>query len=201
MKKYFKFILCTAILLALSFLFDMQIAKFIAGIQIPFIAALMSILSFLGKWYILPFIAVLVILASKMQKKYKYISASLTSLLLGFFIATITKIIVARPRPFQALATRAVQKFTEWGSFQNLTIQAVQKIAEWDSSFFSSHAMGVFAVLPLLDKKIRPYWLAFAILVCFSRLYLSMHYLSDVIVGALVGYLCGLLSLKLFKLK
>jgi undecaprenyl-diphosphatase len=119
-----------------------------------------------------------------MQKKYRYISASFTSLLAGFFIATITKIIIVRPRPFQALA-----------------VQAVQKFAEWDSSFFSSHAMGVFAVLPLLDRKIRPYWLAFSILVCFSRLYLGLHYLSDVIVGASIGYLCGLLSRKLFKLK
>lgn len=182
MKKYLKVILCAAIILALAFLFDRQIAKFLAGIQIPFIVTIMNIISSISEWYILPFIIAIVILASRMQKKYKYLTASLTSLLLGFFIATITKIITARPRPFQALALS-------------------QKIVEWNSSFFSSHAVGVFAVLPLLDKKIRPYWLIFSILVCFSRMYLNLHYLSDIIVGALVGYLCGLLCLKIFKLE
>lgn len=41
---------------------------------------------------------------------------------------------------------------------------------------------------------------AYAALMGFSRIYLKAHYLTDVVVGAVVGYFCGKLSIWLYPL-
>jgi undecaprenyl-diphosphatase len=41
---------------------------------------------------------------------------------------------------------------------------------------------------------------AYAALMGFSRIYLKAHYLTDVVVGAVVGYFCGKFSIWLYPL-
>ena len=63
-----------------------------------------------------------------------------------------------------------------------------------DFSFPSAHAATCFALVPILDRefpRLSVFWIAFAVLVAVSRLYLGVHYLSDVIAGAALGYLIG----------
>ena len=168
-----------AIIFILALIFDSQIVSFFTSIRVPFIVDLMKFISFFGSWYILPFIALIVMIVSKKDKRYKWMMASMISLLLGIIYTYILKIIIARPRP----------------------LESIMNLASWDSSFPSSHAAAVFAILPLLDKKIQPYWLAFAILMAISRLYLGVHYASDVIAGIAIGYASGLISLKILNLK
>ena len=62
-------------------------------------------------------------------------------------------------------------------------------------SFPSMHAMVAFAALPILNKEfpdIKWFWILFASLVAFSRIYLNFHFLSDVIFGAFLGYFTGI---------
>lgn len=62
-------------------------------------------------------------------------------------------------------------------------------------SFPSAHTAIVFSILPLLmtkTKKIRWYWLTYAILIGISRIILQQHYLSDVIGGILLAYIVGI---------
>ena len=62
--------------------------------------------------------------------------------------------------------------------------------------------MLVFSAVPLLNqefKKFRYIWFVFACLVAFSRAYFGVHYVSDVMVGAVIGYLIGLSMVMIEK--
>jgi undecaprenyl-diphosphatase len=70
--------------------------------------------------------------------------------------------------------------------------------------FISSHAANFFALAMVSGKvfqsrfpKMKYYLLAAAILICFSRLYLGAHYLSDLIAGGLIGSCIGYASYRL----
>lgn len=80
----------------------------------------------------------------------------------------------------------------EWGSIYRSTDP---------HSFPSGHAARA-TMLAVITVAIGPLWAAiglsiWAILVCFSRIFTGMHYLSDVIAGMLLGLLSGNLFLAL----
>lgn len=69
-------------------------------------------------------------------------------------------------------------------------------------SFPSSHTCSSFACavsIFLKKKKIGIPALAFAFIVGFSRVYFTVHWLSDVIVGAVIGTLCAVLVYAIFE--
>ncbi|MBU4439035.1 MAG: phosphatase PAP2 family protein [Acetobacterium sp.] len=111
----------------------------------------------------------------------------LVSLLLNFMIVNaIIKPIVARPRPY--------------------TIYELQILLPDPRgfSFPSGHSASVFAFVwaYFITRKDQLRWilLVFALLVCFSRLYLFVHYPTDVLAGIVIGVICAILS-KWFVLR
>ena len=91
--------------------------------------------------------------------------------LLGLLI----KALINRPRPFEVL---------------NIT----NLINVGSSSFPSGHTIAAFTALALLYRgypKLRHLWFVLALLIGFSRIYLGVHFLTDVAVGALIGYVIG----------
>lgn len=67
-----------------------------------------------------------------------------------------------------------------------------------DYSFPSSHAATAFAaaaILAFFDKKRRWFYWTVAFLISFSRIYLGCHYVFDVVIGAIIGYLISNLLL------
>jgi len=108
------------------------------------------------------------------EKKQKWIKPLWVSFALTAITSIFLKLVITRPRP----AGEAFFMFT--------------KVADY--SFPSIHTALAFSVLPVLDKeypKLKWFWASFAVFVGLSRLYLGMHYLSDVIGGAVIGYLIG----------
>ena len=69
--------------------------------------------------------------------------------------------------------------------------------------FVSSHAANTFAVVTMMSLVIRRRALTFvtvtwAMLVCYSRMYLGVHYPGDIFFGGLLGVLVGWLMYRLY---
>lgn len=72
------------------------------------------------------------------------------------------------------------------------------------NSFPSGHtatAFAIFTIFCLYFRKCKSQyiWISLAILVGISRVYLSQHYLIDIFVGSLLGFIIGLLSMSFFS--
>lgn len=71
-------------------------------------------------------------------------------------------------------------------------------------SFPSGHTTSSFAVAGVLANGLKKYQktiYGLAILIGISRLYVFVHYPSDVIVGAFLGLLCALITNRIFEKK
>lgn len=112
--------------------------------------------------------------------------AVLGALALAFLTGDVLlKHIIARPRPFTV----------------NEDITLLIK-APSGSGFPSTHsALAGAATTALLVKKRSFGFVALALTVCivFSRLYLYVHYPTDVLCGLLLGVLCGVISVMVIK--
>lgn len=67
------------------------------------------------------------------------------------------------------------------------------------SSFPSGHTVMAFAIAALISRYHREYrWIAYgtAVVVGFSRVYLGVHYLTDVVTGAAIGWALTKLMLR-----
>lgn len=117
-------------------------------------------------------------------------AAMAVAMMLGLIIGNgLIKNLVMRTRPFD-LAHPVVTR-------GNLLISPPS-----DYSFPSGHTLASFEAATALFKDHTVYgFLAYvlAILIAFSRLYLQVHYPSDVLGGAILGFLLGLLGSSIVK--
>lgn len=104
----------------------------------------------------------------------------LAALALGFLCTNVVlKHLVARPRP--------------WLTVEGLT----PLVREGDpNSFPSGHTCSAFAAAGAWFRTLPERWMGVAALVFaaamgFSRLYVGVHFPSDVLVGGLIGFACG----------
>ncbi len=170
-------------MVVLSFLTqtDFSILDFIAEhLRCGFLDRLMPALSKLADGGLIPILLALVLLA--IPKTRRVGLAMGISFLLGLLFGNlILKNLVARPRPYQ-LNPSAV-----------LLIPALS-----DYSFPSGHTLVVFETAVVLLKKGRGaagvFALVMAVGIAFSRLYLYVHYPSDVLAGVLMGSAFGLIG-------
>lgn len=70
--------------------------------------------------------------------------------------------------------------------------------------FFSGHACNFVAVISFLSLAIRDkittaILVFYGVLVCYSRMYLGVHFLSDILVGIIIGMIVGFVVYRLFK--
>jgi undecaprenyl-diphosphatase len=158
----------------------MQILDFIQNhISNDFFDTVMPIITHLGDYGIIWLLSAVFFIITK---KYRIAGiAILTALLLCIIIGNLTiKPIIARERPFTA------------NTEMELLIAAPS-----DYSFPSGHTMASFAAAIVIfraKKRIGIFALVLASLIAFSRLYLYVHYPSDVFVGAVMGIGFGLLA-------
>ncbi len=112
------------------------------------------------------------------------------ALLIGVIVGNgVLKNVIARPRPYDFDPT--LMHRLAWGEMTT------------DYSFPSGHTLASFEAsvgLWLHHKKWGIAALILAFFVCISRLFLLVHYPSDVLVGAILGTLFAVLSAKIVDL-
>ncbi|MDO9045958.1 MAG: phosphatase PAP2 family protein [Methanobacteriaceae archaeon] len=102
------------------------------------------------------------------------------ALFIAFFASEILKFILARPRPYEVLS----------GTRHLMDVMGY--------SLPSGHSTAAFAAFTVIGVKYGYLYifLGLAIMVAISRIYMGLHYPSDVLAGALLGIFCSLIVLK-----
>lgn len=157
-------------------LFDDTITKWIVTIYHPILNKIMMFSTFLGNkgliWFSL-FLPMLFIESGKSVAYKVIIAICLEHLLCELIIKNIVK----RPRPF----------------YRIVGIELIKRPARY--SFPSGHTASSFAVIAVTIHGLPFYfWLPVSIVglaISFSRLYLRVHYFTDIVCGAIIGTICG----------
>lgn len=166
---------------------DIDIINFIyINLQHEMVNKGMSFITSLGDF---GFIWMLLLSIGFISKKHRRIACiSSCAFLLSWIIgAHILKPLIQRPRPFLEL--------------QHIDIFISEPTSY---SFPSVHTMSSFAtVWPCVKLIEKPHnrilLITLASLIALSRIYLMVHYPSDVLAGIVLGILCGYFALSIFK--
>lgn len=164
-----KSLIAAAIVILAGFLLDYSAKNFAEGVRNNFLTGMMQ-------WFssAITITVVLVVMTSLFlieEKKKKWIKVLILSFASSIVASTLLKLIFSRPRPMP---------------YEGMLLSIY--------SFPSTHAALAFALLPVLDRefpKLKWFWIFFAVMVGASRVYLEVHYLSDVVAGAAIGYIIG----------
>lgn len=148
---------------------------------------IMPMITFLGNkgWFFI-LLAVIMILIPKTRRWGAWLASSLG---LGFlFCNMLIKNMVERVRPYDRV--------------ENITL-LVEKLSDY--SFPSGHTVVAFeflAVIVMMPVKKRYKVIAgvMAFMMAFSRLYLYVHFPSDVLAGMLLGSLFGVMGVRIVEM-
>lgn len=146
----------------------------------------MEFISLLGKGGIFLIILSLILLIYRPTRRFG--TAMAISLALGAIVVNLwLKVMIARPRPY-----------ADAGGLYYPLWQMLGSHTESDFSFPSGHTNAAFATMVpifLLGRK-KWSWLAllFGVLMGISRIYLVVHYPSDVLGGIITGSIAGIIG-------
>ena len=176
---------------------DQSIVLAINGWHTPFLDEIMWIISSKLVW--IPFYLFLIYLAAKkhtLKQTLFFTVLAILSVILSDVISTYCfKEVFLRYRPSHNLLLSDKLHFYE------------NKPGEFyrggQYGFISSHAANFFAIAVFVGYSLKNYYpkllftlISIASIVCFSRIYLGVHYLSDVFVGGIVGSTIALILSK-----
>ena len=163
---------------------DVKVLDSISNIfSCDFLDFLMPIVTAIANGGLLYIILAVILIVFKKTRKYGIMLG--TALIFGLVFGNlILKNVIARPRPF---AGKEIELL-------------VSPPDDW--SFPSGHTMASFemaTVMFYMNRKIGYFAIGVAVIIAFSRLYLYVHYPTDVICGAILGTVFGLCAIKLYK--
>ncbi|MCK4244480.1 MAG: phosphatase PAP2 family protein [Candidatus Omnitrophica bacterium] len=145
----------------------------------PFFDYLNFFITFFGEGIV----ALIIFIGWYILRRRRVALLGIGSLAVSGIISRILKIVFARPRPLAILTS--VHTFGYLFRY---------------SSFPSGHATTIFAAVTILSfsyKRFAPLFYSFAIAVAYSRIYLGLHWPSDLIAGGAIGYSVSKLFLKM----
>ena len=173
--------------------FDADFVLFFNGLHTPFLDSLFFTVSKTFVW--IPLYLLLLYYVIRFYKNYSWLVLIFIALLITVsdqFASGFVKPLVLRYRPTH-------------NEFISPMIHLVNGYTGGLYGFISSHAANVFALTTFLtivlkEANLKWLWLLWiwATVVSFSRIYLGVHYLSDILGGALSGVFFGLLISRIF---
>ena len=176
-------VVIAAISIAVAFHFDEPVRHWMSQHQNPTTRAFMENVSRFGDWpeHVLVGLGLIALAQWRGNKKWtRIILAALIALSIAGLTGRVIKISTGRARP--SVKSEQMWNGPSWSSKYH--------------SFPSGHvdaSVGFFAVLLLANWRIGLPCLSIPLVIGFSRLYLSAHYLSDVVCAAVLGIFCALL--------
>ena len=169
-----------------SLIFDKEISSIFTNFLLfPIILMVFMIISIIGSFYITILLSTAFFVTKKKIKKLWRIWGAF---LITIISSLIIKILIKRPRPYQTLSLAIPDKLI---ALSHIT---------WNFGFPSLHAGIAFATLPFFQKyypKFTWIWIVYVCIISISRVVLGLHYLGDVLVGALIGYLAGFIFIRI----
>ena len=165
-------------------LFDYKVIEFIKTIHNDVFVNVFKFFTFCGYFYV-PF--ALLILLFIIKKRWHFLLTSIGYAIAGI-ITYFSKLLAGRPRPSEALIN--MPKSLSFPSGHTLT-----------SLVF--YLLFVYIITSKMEKRKRIFLLIiaslFALLIGFSRIYLGVHYFSDVLGGIIIGIPCLLMCINIIS--
>ena len=178
--------------------FDLWVFHFFGSMQCTFLTYVAKFFTTFGdEGFIIPLVVLGIVLCFfKKTRKFGF------SIIIAVVIGTLVTNIVVKP---MALRIRPYNTLQGNSDYWNWYIGA-GALSESDYSFPSGHTTGAFEVAIVLflcfkseKKKIAYIFPAIAICTMGSRVYLMVHYASDVLAGLVVGIVAGILGYLIAK--
>jgi undecaprenyl-diphosphatase len=176
------------LVIVVSFYFDSEIVQGVSFLRNDVLNDFFLGLTFISSSIIIFFFLTSLFLWK--EHKRAWILPLWATLALSAIISFALKVMIKKPRPFQL----------ELVSVLPILVKASHSV--WNFAFPSFHTMLIFCAIPILSKQFKKFkyvWITFAVLIAFSRIYFGLHFLSDVVVGGLVGYVLGMIIVRLEK--
>lgn len=149
----------------------------------------------LGTWAFAAFLAPRLEIFKKVPERVEFARRwglnFFVALIVSGILIHITKFLVGRQRPHKSLI------------FDPYVFDPITTHWHWHS-FASGHSqvmMTAATMMAVAIPKLRWFFISFAIVICFSRVAVLDHFLSDTIMGATIGYVGSLLAMRLMKQK
>jgi membrane-associated phospholipid phosphatase len=164
------------VLIMLFLFYDKNLHIIVNSFHNNFSDIFFKYITYLGDGVLFP-VFVLIFGFVKKKQSLRFAMAGILTLLVTFVLKKI--VFPGFPRP------------VEYFGAENLHLIEGVKMCHWNS-FPSGHSMAAFAMFTLLFfyfKNVYLKWgaMVLAFLAAFSRVYLSQHFLLDILVGAMIG--------------
>ena len=167
---------------------DLDVLNIIPSIRSAFGINLAIFISYFGSTEAFILLVIALSLFFWLHKKPYHLVQFISTLAVGSLVVYLIKIYIAKPRPLEALINISGYSFPS-GHATISTLFCSMIIFS-----YKDHIKNIYlkiSIVILLSVA--------ALLVSFSRVYLSVHYLSDVIVGILLGLLISAISVFVFE--
>ena len=159
---------------------EIDILNLIQTLRNPFLDWLMPVISHMGNGVLYIVLAVVLLCFKKTRKAGVVLTLAL--ILEYTIVSILIKPAVARPRPYTV----------------NTLIQLlIEEPKDW--SFPSGHTSAAFTMIFALYFMKNRWWIPmaiFGVLVAFSRMYLYVHYPTDIFFGACIGILSAYIAVQ-----